>query len=484
MFGRLVIRLSGLGLFGVLLIVVWLNWSWLTARSETRTSGSSPSSTHEVEPRIELVPDRPGVVRVPAVLFDTPRFRTTQVAPAPAPEPLRLPGSIILDPNRLARIHSLFSGQIVKIGIRGDLSKTSERLSVVPENGLRPGDEVKKGQILAVLWCKDVGEKKSELVDQMSQLRADRKVLERYESVDPGVVTLNTLTTARRAYETSVNNVARVERTLRSWQLTEEEIDAVKREADKLQQPNVTRDREVERSWAEVPIRAPFDGMIVEKNVTIGDIIDPTVDLFKLAKLDRLQVLAHVYEEDLTKIQQLEPPAEESDPATTSPTREAILRAAGKARAWTITFQADGTAAAEEGCFEKIGAVIDPNQHTGTVTGWVDNKHGKLFIGQFVTATIPLKPDPTLVAVPASAVVEASDGSVVFVQADAASRAFCRRKVAVVIRGRETIFLRAVPTPSETVRGAEPIRVGETVIERGALEMAGELDALRAEGGK
>ena len=58
------------------------------------------------------------------------------------------------------------------------------------------------------------------------------------------------------------------------------------------------------------------------------------------------------------------------------------------------------------GGFDQIGRIIDPNQHTAQVMGWVDNPGERLLIGQFVTALVKLPPSSNLVAVPASAVIE------------------------------------------------------------------------------
>jgi len=52
----------------------------------------------------------------------------------------------------------------------------------------RYGDYVKKGDVMFVIWSKEIGEKKSELVDAISKLDADKKLLERLESVEKGVV--------------------------------------------------------------------------------------------------------------------------------------------------------------------------------------------------------------------------------------------------------------------------------------------------------
>ena len=52
-------------------------------------------------------------------------------------------------------------------------------------------------------------------------------------------------------------------------------------------------------------MRAPFAGVVLEKNITTGDIVDTNLDLFKVADLDRLGVMADVYEEDLPALESL-----------------------------------------------------------------------------------------------------------------------------------------------------------------------------------
>ena len=49
-------------------------------------------------------------------------------------------------------------------------------------NGSQPiafGQHVRKGQVLAVIWSQDLGEKKSELIDGLSQLHLDEESLQR-----------------------------------------------------------------------------------------------------------------------------------------------------------------------------------------------------------------------------------------------------------------------------------------------------------------
>jgi Cu(I)/Ag(I) efflux system membrane fusion protein len=54
---------------------------------------------------------------------------------------------------------------------------------------------------------------------------------------------------------------------------------------------------------AELWVRSPFSGFVLEKNVINGQFIGPDQNLFTIADLSRVWVLADVYERDLTNIQ-------------------------------------------------------------------------------------------------------------------------------------------------------------------------------------
>src|SRR5579872_3119026 len=232
-----IVIVTGLG------IALWLNWPWVTKQFES-VSSASTSTTQQPDsgPRVELVADRPNTLRIPEELFARPkyktdkrailepRFRTDIVSGTPIPEPLRLRGSIIIDPNRNARIHSLFAGQVVKIGLPGNMAKNSKGLSNTPELGLRPGDDVKKGQILAVIYTKDAGAMKTDLLTRLTQLWADQTVLDRYEkteSVSPGVVPPTQLTQLRQTVQSDWVFVRNARRNLRASQFNDEEIQVV-----------------------------------------------------------------------------------------------------------------------------------------------------------------------------------------------------------------------------------------------------------------
>ena len=422
----------------------------ITEMVETR-SAAAASSIVPVGPTrlVEYVADVPDTIRfVNAESRNQLGIRTDVVHESPPPQPLRLPGSLFLDPNRLIHVHSRFSGEVVVIGQIHD----GER-----PRPLRYGDRVTKGQLLATVWSKEIGEKKSELVDAISRLEINRSLLEKLESVSKGIVSERQIMESRREVESDSIAVTRVERTLRSWRLAEEEIDSVKREAELLKTGMGTLDPEVSRRWAETEVRAAIDGVIVEKNFNVGDIVEPNEDLFKIADLSRLQVVVNVYEEDLWAIRALGPDH----------------------RKWKLDLKSDPTDNAIEGNFELIGSVIDPAQRTGILIGWLNNPNYTLAVGQFITATIELPADLDLLAIDESALIEEGDSSSIFVET--APLTFTRRKVDVARRTNGTVLIRGAAKNAGSDAALVRHKAGEVVAVSGVLGLGGELANLKAD---
>lgn len=347
-------------------------------------------------------------------------YATLSIRTAPAKEARTgrglapLPGSLALDPNRLARVRSRFAGEVIDFGKNGDAKNADAR-------PLQYGDRVLAGQLLLVLWNKDLGEKKSELLDVLSQLHADETRLKGLEEgYKNGAIPENSVREARRAVEAGQIARGKAERTLRAWRLPEDDIKELYAEAKRLSDGKAKRDPQREQDWARVEVRAPITGTLVEKNVNFGDIVDTASDLFKIADLSRLTVWAHLFEEDLPAVLNLPTP----------------LR-------WTIALKSEPHSVGLVGKVERVGDVVDPTQHTVLITGFVDNPEGRLRAGQFITATIEFPPAADEIQVPTSAVVEDGEESVIFIQPDPHKLEFTMRGVTVVRRTREVYSLKA-----------------------------------------
>lgn len=414
------------------------------------------------QPRASLVPKAPETLELPVDVVKALGVKTAKVIAAPPPEPLKLDGSLFLDANRMVHIHTRFAGEVVELG-ELDSSPPAPGESagedVRPTRTIRFGDAVKKGQLLAVIWSKELGEKKSELVENLSRLRLDQEQAKRLEGLMvKGAVPERNVREAERLVEADLIAVTRVERTLRSWRLTESEIDLIRQEAEKVHKQKGQWGKELESTWARVEVRAPISATIMEKNVAVGDFVTTDFGMFTIADLTRLDVLAHVYEEDLPEVEKL--PYDQ--------------------RRWTIHLRTDPDARPVEGSFERIGTIIDPNQHTALTMGWVDNSSGRLRVGQFVTANINLPAGPNEVAVPNSAVIDEEGKSLVFVQTDPNKLQYTCRHVLVVRRRDDFAYVSSQPPPGQRDNLIKPLTAGELVVTVGGVELAAELESLQA----
>jgi cobalt-zinc-cadmium efflux system membrane fusion protein len=406
-----------------------------------------------------LVSDNEDEIELPRRVVDRLGVTSEPVLPAAAPRPLELAGSLSFDPNRLGRVQARFGGEVISLGTTLDRDPNGDSR----ERTLRYGDPVTKGQILAVVLSKDLGEKKSELVDALVRLWYDEALLESLEELfKDGHTPAATVRTQRATVASDRNALGRVELTLRTWRVPEDEIQAVKDEAKQVFQRKGQRDLKKETEWARVEVRAPFDGTIVEKNVALGNIVDTTFDLYKVADLRKLGVLVHAYEEDLRELQDL-------------------LRKQPKGYPWQVRAGADqGQRLLKSEGMQQIGLVVDPTQHTDPIMGLVDNSESRLRVGQFVTATVELPAPENVVSLPSSALDENGAESVIFVQPDPAKSRYTLRRVSVAMRLRDVDYVRTELTEAQRKKGLQEVKPGEFVVTQGVLELKAALEDLQA----
>jgi len=396
----------------------------LQAKPPAETPAATPTGDPKA-PRVERV--SADSLSVPAEVAKSLGVRTVEARAADRPRPLpAFQGSLAIDSNRLARIHSRFAGEVVALGTP-EGEETDRPTGAAGQRGLRPGDRVEANQLLAVVWSKDLGEKKSELVDTTLKLKLDRENLARFRSLTEGVIAERQLREAEATVRADENAVARAEATLRAWRLSDDEIKALGVGAEKVASPAERRELSANRTWARVEVRSPFAGVVLEKNTNVGDVTDTTADLFKVADLSRLTVWVNVYEDDLPALQSLPKPIR-----------------------WEIRLS-NQSGAIYPGQLEQIGAMLDPNQHTVPANGTVENPKGELRAGQFATAVVVVPPLAGEVEVPTAGLIEDGKDSVVFVQPDPAVNRYTRRAVTVTRRFHDVAYVSSGVKPGERV---------------------------------
>jgi cobalt-zinc-cadmium efflux system membrane fusion protein len=434
---------------------------------------------------VRLVDGRPHTLLVPDDIRATLGIRKggkeqIQIVQRPTQtRPLVLYGSTALAPERLMRIRARFApAEVVSIGKVHDFSSKTGRSEF---RELRPGDRVQKGDVLGVFFSVDVGCKKNDLLDALVQHNLDQKILDGMEKAIGSIPQVQYDTQLRLVYGDR-NAINRALNNLKVWNIPQEEIDALHEEAKKIAADKnawfktpegrwvkgekqasggkVDPDRENENPWGRVTLRAPFDGIIVERNIVPHEIVqDPTTNLFQIAQVDRLLVIANAPEDELPNLN--------------------ALRADD--RSWTVK-TVGGTSSLElKGPIEEIGYLIDPNQHTAIIKGYIDNPKDQIRAGQFVSATIRMPPPQDVVEVPIDAVVEDGQMSVVFVQTDPTKHEYTMRRVQLTHRFEKSAFIRSRPfleqeklsteEKEQDLPPLEPLRPGERILKTGVGEL-------------
>ena len=414
--------------------------TWLAAGTVRSASSGGGEAVERKDSGAPPKIHRCGVneIVVPSDVRASLGLKTAPAAQAPSTRNLpSFQGILNFDNGRLVRVQSPFAGQVTEAdGARapGTVPSASASLSTAAP-ALRVGDRVNRGDVLAVVWSADLGAKKSEFVDAVSKLKTDEKTYHRLEELyQINGTAERSVREAERTVQSDRVAVERAEATLRAWRVPADEIAALRESADQLSAPDAKRTDPAK--WARVEVKAPISGVVLEKNVAAGQVVDTTTDLFRIGDVSTLAVWVHVYEEDLPLLSKLVLPREWSISATASP------------------------GVAHAGRLERIGMAIDPAQHTALVTGTVENEKGELRAGMAVTVTVKIPTASDEIEVPAEAVVEDGRESAVFVRADTSGDRYVRCPVTVVRRSRDAIALAALP-------GAP--KVGDAVVTAGSL---------------
>jgi len=437
---------------------VWHFQLYRAVRVFTRTSGEDRSPADEpvraaVDEHGAVIPD---AVELRKEVQKELNITTALVKPAGAHRPLELAGSLGLDLDKLSRVRTLFAGKVTELGGVTELGEGGRSVS----RPLRVGDDIAEGQLLAVLWSADFGQKKSDLLDALSQLALDEQLVKNYEALDrSGAGRPADLLQARRNAEQSRIAVRRAENSLRTAGMSEGEIAALRKELLALSKGEPGAERpEGHKEWARIEIRAPFAGTLVEKNVNRGDLVDTSTELFKVEDMRRLQVLANVREEDL--------------PA---------LLARGLPLPWTVRLGADPYARPLPGKIVHISPTVDPIQHSALAMGYVDNPDGRMRGAQLITAEVTFPPPENTVEIPTAALVEDGRDSVVFVQPDPDRPVYVMKRVKVVKRFADVVQISNELTVPEVERGLRPLEPNkERVVTQNALGMKAALEDVQS----
>jgi membrane fusion protein, heavy metal efflux system len=156
-------------------------------------------------------------------------------------------------------------------------------------------------------------------------------------------------------------------------------------------------------------LNSPIDGVVVERNATIGATVGTDANVFKIIDTSRVWVDANVFEKDLPRV-----------------------RVGQGVKLTTTAFP--GTTFSGKVIF--VNSVVDPDSRTVKVRTEVPNADGRLKPDMFANVEIITDVNSTAISVPQSAVLEDGGKSIVFV---AEGNAYKQRQVQLGIKNGDRV---------------------------------------------
>ena len=151
----------------------------------------------------------------------------------------------------------------------------------------------------------------------------------------------------------------------------------------------------------EVPVKAPIDGLVVEQDVSAGQLIQPgTTQCFMISDVRTVWVLVNIYQKDLPYIRVGDP----------------------------VTIQTDTYPEVFHGRIAYVAASLDPSTRTLQARIETNNPGEKLKKDMYVVASVDAGKIPHAIALPDAAVLRDTENQP-FVYAAASSNQFGRRSV-------------------------------------------------------
>jgi len=150
------------------------------------------------------------------------------------------------------------------------------------------GDEVKKGQVLVVIDSIELGQAKAAYLQAKAQEELARQNFERERGLHAERISSEReMLAAKAAHLESLAGLQSAEETLHLYGLSNAKIGALSHTGP---------------AFSLLQVRAPLSGKIVEKQVTVGELVTPERSMFSIADLSRLWIWIDVYERNLRRV--------------------------------------------------------------------------------------------------------------------------------------------------------------------------------------
>ncbi|OHB55185.1 MAG: hypothetical protein A2Y07_08065 [Planctomycetes bacterium GWF2_50_10] len=237
------------------------------------------------------------------------------------------------------------------------------------------GDKVQAGEVLAVINSRELADYKASYLGAKEKLTLAQTMFDREKSLWEKKIT------AEQEYLNSKRDLADARIEMRSAQ---QKLHALGFVEDYL----INLPNQPDESFIIYEIKSPISGTIIEKHVTLGEMLKDDSEPFVVADMDNVWVKVNVHQKDLPKV-----------------------KCGQKAIVKTDHSQA-------EGVVSYISSVLDENTRTALARIVVPNTDGAWRPGTFATASINVDQIDCEIVAPKDAIITMEGKSFIFVPED------------------------------------------------------------------
>ena len=359
------------------------------------------------ESKNAVVADRPGVVHLTAEELGRTALEVAPVARGAMLVPRQYTATVQANENELAEVTTLIRGRVEKVYV--DV-----------------GQDVKKDALLAMLHSTDLGVAEGAYLKSAAKLHEAKLAYERARDLhEQKVVSLAELQRREAAMKTARAEVRETQNRLELFGVPRQEVERLDRE---------------HTIKADVPLRAPFDGRVILRNITRGEVVETQQKLFTVADLSDVWVVGNVPEKDVQYVRK-----DQRVDVIVSAYPHTIVPG-------TITY---------------IGDVLDPATRTMRLRVTAPNPDRLLKPEMFATVRVYAAPTPDALTVPLAAVQNGPASKILFVQ-----------------RGTNEFEVRTVKLgdeQGEMVTVLDGVSAGEQVVTKGSFALKSEMERHKIE---
>jgi len=352
---------------------------------------------------------RSEIVTLSAESIKQIKLETETVSLQPFIGYLTIPAKVIANQDNEARIGSLVQGRVHQVFAK-------------------VGDFVKAGQILMTVEGLGIGEIKAGYLKAKANYDFTKADFERHK-----LLMEQNIGSKQSYYEAE----AEYQKAFAEFQAEDKKIHSIGLSDEDVTDTNMSE----EHTPGTLPIKSSINGIIIERNVVIGEFVDVTTNAFKVINTNTVWIDGEIYEKDLSKINQ------KTKALFTSPTYP------------------------EErfnGQIIYIGQTVNEQTRTITIRGEFGNSNNKLKPQMFGELKIPVSANAKAIMIPEESVVNEAGLEYVFIQTNYTDQD----------SNRYTFEKRAVITGTSVdnrIEIKEGLKEGEKVVSKGVFYLKSEL---------